>query len=262
MAQKERKSTKAAGETSDKADAKGKKIIPPRSAADREKTLARKKASEEKKQAAAELKKKAEEALKKKEMEERKREKLNNLATTLSKCLADYEELYKHHLDSNYPLKKPRYEYRELSDELLKETKIMLAETETVDFMKFHDIYNRLLILCFSFNTEIIKAVSGREFSIKPIAGKFLTKISMENPRLETGTILFITLNGTYIGNTTLKFLDDCADLIKAQGINRIICPRLKEFLAEGGITPPGEGFTPFRDDKKAYIESIIKKLE
>lgn len=195
-----------------------------------------------------------------KEVLDEKKKAINDLATILSKILADYEELYKLLLDANYPLKKPRYEYRELTDEILEETRKLLSDTS--DFLKYPDAYNRLLILCFSFNTEIIKAVSGQEFSIKPIAGEFLTKISRENPRLETGTILYITLNGSYIGNTTLKFLDDCADLIKEQRINNLICPRLKEFLTEGGITPPGEGFTPFRDDKKAYIESIIKKLE
>lgn len=192
---------------------------------------------------------------------DKKKAEINDLATILYKILADYEELFKQKQNPDYQLKKPRYEYRELNDDLLAEATRLFADTS--DFVELRESYNRLIIICFSFNTEIVKAVSGREYSIKPIAGEFLTKITKENPLPEVATILYITLNGAYIGNTTLKFLEECADLLVKNGISRLIHTQLKSFLKQGGMTQPGvEGITPFREDKRRYIEQICKKLE
>ncbi len=189
-----------------------------------------------------------------------KKKAINNLASILVKILADYEELFKKIKDPKYQLAKPRYEYSELSEKILEETQQLLNDIS--DFTQLREAYNRLIILCFSFNTEVIKAVSGRDFQIKPIAGNFLTRITREYAPIECGTILYITLNGSYIGNTTLQFLDDCAEQIKKSVIHGLIVSKLKEFLNQGGMTQPGEeGITPFREDKKKQIEALVKKL-
>lgn len=192
---------------------------------------------------------------------DKKKAEIKVLTATLYKIWVDYDELFKLKQNPDYLLKKPRYEYRELSDELLDEARRLFSDIS--DFVQLREAYDCLISVCFYFNTEIVKAVSGREYSIKPIAGEFLTKITREYTPLEWATILGITLQGGYIGNTTLKFLDECADILVKEGLNKLLYGQLKNFLKQGGMTQPGvEGITPFREDKRRYIELVCKKLE
>lgn len=190
-----------------------------------------------------------------------KKERINSLTTTLSIILGEYEELQKSKLDPSYCLKKQKYEYITLNDNIVQEIKELLKDPS--DFMNFRDEYNRLIMYCFTFNTETIKLIHGKEISIKPYAGEFLTQITRMHPEeLEMATILYISTGGDYIGNTTLQFLEDCADIIKDNPSGCIIVKELKKYLSLGGMTQPGiEGIIPFRDDKKKRIEKIIKQL-
>ena len=82
---------------------------------------------------------------------DKKKAEIKVLTATLYKIWVDYDELFKLKQNPDYLLKKPRYDYRELNDELLDEARRLFSDTS--DFVQLREAYDCLISVCFYFNT-------------------------------------------------------------------------------------------------------------
>lgn len=133
------------------------------------------------------------------------------------------------------------------------------------EYMIYRDRVTNLLMCASDFNSQKLKATHGElaDNKIKKLAGKRVIQIAKKLGIVEFGVIIYSTINGRYISNTTLDMLEELTNELLEQGTYQPILHKLSSYLAAGGMTCPGDKeLTPFTPEKTERIQALVKRLE
>lgn len=133
------------------------------------------------------------------------------------------------------------------------------------EYMIYRDRVTNLLMCASDFNSKKLKAANGElaDNKIKKLAGQRVIQIAKKLGIVEFGVIIYSTINGRYISNTTLDMLEELANELIKQGMHQPILHKLRSYLDAGGMMCPGDKeLTPFTPEKTSRIKVLVKRFE
>ena len=154
---------------------------------------------------------------------------------------------------------------QKITADLIRRFNEATSYSTTAEYIKYRDCVTNLLMCASDFNSQKLRAANGElaDNQIKKLAGQKVVQIAKELGIVEFGVIIYSTINGRYISNTTLDMLEELANDLIEQGTYQPILHKLSSYLAAGGMTCPGDKeLTPFTPEKTARIKVLVKRFE